>query len=233
MLDHSAQRSILARQLRLGGRSDFMTFRRRVSIAAATLGLVTVLGATQAKADSRGTFYALHMKPQEDVSSDDTGLGVGATVAIPFANQETFKLAAGFDFGNLESSFSGGTLPGTVASTTQDYVRLFGGIEIGRRLDARIRPHLGLNAALLLQNRTTKLLDGFGESYDTRTDSSTRLAYDISAGLDIGITSKTGLDAGVRFMNGFKVTLPDGLQTVQQDYLQFYVGVTHRFAWPN
>ena len=198
--------------------------------------VILALGVSQlATAESRGTFYVLQMDPQES-ERYDTGWGLGATVAIPLVStREIVKLTAGLDMGNLESKIGEGTELGGFA-TTQDYQRIFAGAEIGRKLDARIRPHLGANVVLLRQDLTTHFLDpSTGELFVGRSDSSTRLAYDLSAGLGIGITPKIGLDAGVRYMDGLETRVPDtdgSLMTTRLDYLQFYLGVTHRFAWP-
>jgi opacity protein-like surface antigen len=168
---------------------------------------------------------------------DDSGWGLGAKVAIPLVStRDTVKLTAGVDMGNLESRIGEGTELGTGFATTQDYQRIFGGAEIGRKLDARIRPHLGANVVLLRQDLSTHFLDtSTGEHFVGRRDSGTRLSYDLSAGLGIGITPKTGLDAGVRYVDGLETRVPDtdgSLMTTRPDYLQFYLGVTHRFAWP-
>jgi hypothetical protein len=199
---------------------------------------ILVLGVSQlATAESRGTFYVLQMDPQGSERLDDSGWGFGAKVAIPLVStRETVKLTAGFDMGNLEFKIGEGTELRAGLVTTQDYQRIFGGAEVGRKLDARIRPHLGANVVLLRQDLTTHFLDPLtGELFAGRSDSSTRLAYDLAAGLGIGITPTTGLDAGVRYLDGLETRVPDtdgSLMTTRTDYLQFYIGVTHRFAWP-
>ena len=204
-----------------------------------TLGVVLglALGASQLNAESRGTFYALRLDPQGEMELEDSGWGAGVAVAIPLtATEEKVKVGAGFDMGTLETSFSEGLMFSTVSATTQSYTRLYGGAEIGRKLDARIRPHIGANLVLLFQDMSTFSIDLLsGEEFDKRSDSKVRLTYDLSAGLGVNITKTTGLDAGVRYLNGFSMRVPtaDGsMMTVQQDYLQYYLGVTHRFDWP-
>ena len=195
------------------------------------------LGMSQpAIAESRGTFYVLQMDPRGGESLDEPGWGLGGTIAIPLVStRKTIKLIAGFDTGNLEARFSEVTEQGEFA-TTQDYQRIFGGAEIGRNPEARIHPHFGVDLVVLRQDETTHFFDPFsGETFAGSSNSSTRLAYDLSAGLGIAITSKTGLDAGARYMDGFKMSVPDAdgsPMTTRPEYLQFYVGVTHRFAWP-
>jgi len=190
-----------------------------------------------ARAESRATFYALQMDPRGSGSVDEAGWGFGSLVAIPLDwTQEIVKLTAGIDMGNLDFEVSEATQLGSNFVTTQDYQRLFGGAEIGRKLDARIRPHFGVNVVLLRQDLTAHFLDtSGGELIAGSSDSSTRLSYDLSAGLGIGITQETGLDVGVRFIDGIEAMVPrmDGsLMTTRPDYLQFYVGLTRRFAWP-
>jgi len=189
-----------------------------------------------ANAESRGTYYVFQMDPQGGEVLDDSGWGLGAKVAIPLVStRERIKLTAGFDMGTLESTIGNVTQP-TGVGTTQDYQRIFAGADVGRKLDARIRPHLGVHLVLLRQDEKTLFIDpSTGELYGGFSDSSTRLAYDLSAGLGLGITAKTGLDAGARYMNGFRLTVADtdgSVRRTRPDYIQFYFGVTHRFAWP-
>ena len=205
------------------------------------VGLVLVLP-SPVHAESRRTFYVLQMDVQEDdvgSASGDADWGLGAQVAIPMGTtQETLRLTAGLDAGNLESEMIpggvGGFSSGLVA--TQDYMRLFGGIEVGRRLDARIRPHLGVSVALIRQDLQTFSLDTVsGEPIINRSDSDTRLGYDLSAGVGFRITTKIGLDLGLRGMRGFEIRVPNaaGSSTrLDRDYLQWYLGVTHQFDWP-
>ncbi len=187
-------------------------------------------------AESRGTYSVVQMDPHGNENLDDPGWGFGARVAIPLISTgKTVKVGGGFESGNLESDIRGGAdLEGF--ATTQDFQRVFAGAEFGRSFDARIRPHVGVNLVLLRQDETNYFVDTFGgELFAGASDSSTRLTYDVSAGLGIGISRKTGLDIGVRYMDGFKVQVPDGagsFTTARPDYYQFHLGVTHRFAWP-
>ncbi len=187
-------------------------------------------------AESRGTYSVIHMDPHGSQEPDDPGWGFGARVAIPLISTgKTVKVGGGFESGNLDSDIGDGAdIEGF--ATTQDFQRVFVGAEFGRSFDAKLRPHLGVNLVLLRQDETNYFVDAFsGELFTGASDSSTRLTYDASAGLGIGITRKTGLDVGVRFMDGIKIKVPDSsgsVTTIRPDYLQFYLGVTHRFAWP-
>ncbi len=187
-------------------------------------------------AESRGTYSVVQMDPHEDENLDDPGWGFGARVVIPLISTgKTVKVGGGFESGNLESDIGDGAdLEGF--ATTQDFQRVFAGAEFGRSFDARIRPHVGVNLVLLRQDETNYFVDAFsGELFAGASDSSTRLTYDLSAGLGIGITRKTGLDFGVRFLDGIKINVPESdgsVTTIRPDYYQFHLGVTHRFAWP-
>ena len=198
---------------------------------------ILVLGVSQlATAESRGTFYVLQMDPQGSVRLDDSGWGFGAGVAIPLiSTREIIKVTAGFDMGNLEFETHDPSLV-TGFATTQDYQRIFGGAEIGRRFDARIRPHFGANVAALRQDVQTLFSDvSSGEQFVGRSDTSTRLGYDLTAGLDVGITRETGLEVGVRYLDGFELKVPEddgSFSTTRPEYLQYYFGLTRRFAWP-
>ena len=213
---------------------------------AAHLALLValVLGLPSAfHAESRGTFYVLQMDLQEDDVGSVTGdadWGLGAQVAIPVgATQEVLRLTAGLDAGNLDTKTRPGGVSGLSSgfATTQDYIRMFGGIEVGPRLAARIRPHIGVGVALIRQDFQTFSFDtGSSEPTIVRTDSDTRFGYDLSAGVGFRVTSKIGLDLGVRGMRGFEIKIPNatgGSTTVDPDYLQWYLGVTHRFDWPD
>jgi opacity protein-like surface antigen len=198
---------------------------------------ILALGVPQpATAESRGTFYALLVDPQGSERSNDSGWGFGAGVAMPLiSTREIIKLSAGFDMGNLEFETHDPSLV-TGFATAHDYQRVFGGAEIGRRLDARIRPHFGANVAALRQDVQTLFSDvSSGEQFVGRSDTSTRLGYDLTAGLDVGITRETGLEVGVRYLDGFELKVPEddgSFSKTRPEYLQYYFGLTRRFAWP-
>jgi hypothetical protein len=196
---------------------------------------ILALGVSRlATAESRGTFYALLVDPQGSERLDDSGWGFGGGVAIPLiSTREIIKVTAGFDMGNLEFETHEESLV-TGFATTQDYQRIFGGAEIGRRFDARIRPHFGANVAALRQDVQTLFSDVLsGEQFVGRSDTSTRLAYDLTAGLDVGITRETGLEVGVRYLDGFELKVPEddgSFSKTRPEYLQYYFGLTRRFA---
>ncbi len=187
-------------------------------------------------AESRGTYSVIQMDPHGDENLDDPGWGFGARVAIPLVSTgKTVKVGGGFETGNLEAEIgSGADLEGF--ATTHDFQRVFAGAEFGRRFDTKVRPHLGVNLVLLRQDEKKYFVDTFsGDLFAGSSDSSTRLTYDLSAGLGIGITRKTGLDIGVRYLDGIKLRVPDtngNIVTTRPDYFQFHFGVTVRFAWP-
>ena len=213
------------------------------SLQAAIVMAGACLGCLPAIAESRGTFYALLLDPSgsEARELNDPGWGFGAEVAIPLiSTHEIVALQAGFDMGNLDSGRSEATDLGggliTVFTTSQDYYRIFGGAEIGGKPEARIRPHVGLQLALVRQDVSTIFFDAAsGLSGIVGSESSTRLGYGLAGGLGIRLTAKTGIDGGVRYLKGLGIEIPteDGsTTTVRPDYLQFYVGVTRRYKWP-
>jgi hypothetical protein len=212
------------------------------SRAASVLLWLLAIGAP-VMAGSRGTFYALMLDPSgsEARALNDPGWGFGAEVAIPLiSTREIVALGAGFDMGNLDSGQSEATDLGgglvTVFTTSQDYYRIFGGAEVGGRPGARVRPHAGLQLALVRQEISTTFFDpGSGLSGVVGSESSTRLGYGLSGGVSVRINDKTGIDGGLRYLKGFGVDVPveDGsTRTIRPDYVQLYLGVTRRYKWP-
>jgi hypothetical protein len=208
-----------------------------IALAGACLVCLPVI------AESRGTFYALLLDPHGSEARDlnDPGWGFGAAVAIPLISTgEIVALEAGFDMGNLDSGRSEATDVGggliTVFTTSQDYYRIFGGAEVGGRSEARIRPHLGLQLALVRQEVSTIFFDtASGLTGIVGSESSTRLGYGLAGGVGLRINAKTSIDGGARFLKGFGIEVPTeagSTTTVRPDYLQFYVGVTRRYKWP-
>jgi len=219
-----------------------MHLRTRLPQVLFVLACVCMAG-VPAFAESRGTFYALMLDPNgsEARELNDPGWGFGAEVAIPLiSTREIVALEAGFDMGNLDSGTSEATDPGggllTVFTTSQDYYRIFGGAEVGGRSEARVRPHAGLQLALVRQEISTIFFDpGSGLSGVVGSESSTRLGYGLSGGVGIRITEKTSIDGGMRYLKGFGIEIPtqDGsTTTVRPDYLQLYLGITRRYKWP-
>jgi len=216
---------------------------RTSSLQAAVVLAGACMVCAPAFAESRGTFYALMLDPSGNEARElnDSGWGFGAEMAIPLiSTNEVVALEAGFDMGNLDSGTSEATDPGggvlTVFETSQDYYRVFGGAEVGGKPDARVRPHLGLQLALVRQEVSTIFFDTVsGLSGIVGSESSTRLGYGLAGGMGIRVTAKTSIDGGVRYLKGFGIEVPTEVgstTTVRPDYLQFYLGVTRRYKWP-
>ena len=74
-----------------------------------------------------------------------------------------------------------------------------------------------------------------GQPFITNSDTSTRLSYDVAAGLGVEIGDSTGLEAGARYLNEIRTAVPESdgsFTTTRPEYVQFYLGVTRRFDWP-
>ena len=74
-----------------------------------------------------------------------------------------------------------------------------------------------------------------GQPFIVDSDTSTRLSYDFSAGLGIDIGDWSGIEAGVRYLDQVKTTVPEpdgSFSTTRPEYIQLYLGFTRRFDWP-
>jgi len=124
----------------------------------------------------------------------------------------------------------------TGITTTQDFQRVFGGVEFGRQFEKRVRPFFGVHAVAVRQDVGTIILDTVsGQPFIVDSDVSTRLSYDFAAGVGFNVGDWWGLEAGVRYLDELKTTVPEAdgsFSTTRPEYLQIYLGFTRHFDWP-
>jgi hypothetical protein len=115
---------------------------------------------------------------------------------------------------------------------TQRYTRLFIGGELGGHGRGFLRPHIGMNLAVVNYGFSVEIdrYDDESEDFITRNfarDNHWVFGHDITLGLDLRISRKIFVDIGIRYLNTYSVPvqLDQGLTTVHPEYFQIYLAV--------
>ena len=192
-----------------------------------------------ARAGVHLSLHGIHMDPSgrdaKNFSRSSYGVGVHTAFSVP---QVGDLVAGGFgiELVNMlsETREFRDTQTGLrmEQQTTQDYIRVYLGPEIGPHGLGFFRPHLGFHVALVHYGISTDVVipDDIDRENEIRqnlsSDSHTAFGYDIDAGVDLNF-GKWFIEGGTRFAKSFNVPqqLGDGSVQVHPGYVQIYVGV--------
>lgn len=208
-------------------------------VAFVTL-LMLCMGLTEAAAGGKAGIYGIHMVPGgEDAKTySRPGWGLGVHVVAPVPQLSNMLAGvAGLEVINLlsdKTEFTDNTTGLSVEQqTSQDYVRFFIGSQIGGHGNGFIRPHAGLNVALVYYKIGTDVVipDDYNRELEIRQKLRTKdhavFGYDITLGVDLNFSNKIALDGGVKYLKSFSVPqqLGEGAVTIHPQYFQIYFGI--------
>jgi len=184
--------------------------------------------------------YGIHMVPRGDDAKNFSrpGYGLGIHLIAPLPQLLNFVAGmAGFEGINLlsETTIFRDQLTGlrVEQQTSQDYFRLFIGGQVGGHGKGFIRPHAGINLALIFYGINTDVVipDDINREKEIRQnlqeENHAVFGYDITLGIDLNFWNKWNLDGGVRYLKSFSLPqqLGEDSQKVHPEYFQIYFGV--------
>lgn len=191
-------------------------------------------------AGGKAGLYGIYMVPdgKDAENYSRPGFGLGVHIVIP-APQLANILAgtAGFEFINLLSKSIDLHDPYTrlrvEQNTDQNYMRLYIGGQVGGHGNGFLRPHAGMNLALIYYNISTDLVipDDYGDNEITQnleSEGHVVFGYDFTLGLDLNFSNKFMIDGGVRYLKTFSVPQQLGemdSEKIHPQYFQIYLGV--------
>jgi len=201
------------------------------------------IGFTNTFAGGKVGIYGIYMVPKgvdaENFSRPGFGFGLRAVIPVPqLAN--ILAGTIGFEVINLLNKtvrFRDRTIGLLVdQETSQDYYRLFIGAQVGGHGNGFLRPHAGINIALVYYNISTELVvgdDWTGEEIvqSVSDEGSVVAGYDITLGIDLNFSNKLAVDGGVRYLQSFSVPqqLGEGSEKIHPQYFQIYLGIGASF----
>ena len=120
----------------------------------------------------------------------------------------------------------------TEQQTDQYYFRLFLGAQAGGHGNGFIRPHAGVNLAMIVYGISTDVVipDDDEENeirQNLRSDNHLAFGYDVTLGVDLNFSNTIAIDGGVRYLKTFSLPqqLGEDSETVHPQYFQVYVGI--------
>lgn len=202
--------------------------------------LVILLVYSEAFADGKLGIYGIHMVPRGDDAKNFSRPGYGGGIYLVAPLPQTFNFFAatvGFEGINLLSETiefrDRLTQLRVEQQTNQNYFRLFLGGQAGGHGNGFIRPHAGINLALVIYGINTDVVipDDHNRENEIRQDLESEnhvvFGYDVTLGVDLNFWNKWNLDGGVRYLKSFSVPqqLGDGSEKIHPEYFQIYLGV--------
>jgi hypothetical protein len=198
------------------------------------------IGFSDAIAGGKVGLYGIYMVPdgKDAKNYSRPGFGFGLHIVIPAPKLANILAGtAGFEFINLLSRSIDLQEPRTgllvKQNTNQNYMRLYIGAQVGGHGNGFLRPHAGMNLALIYYNISTELVipDSYNNSeirQHLRSEGHVVFGYDITLGLDLNFSNKFMLDGGVRYLKTFSVPqqlYEVGSEKIHPQYFQIYLGV--------
>ena len=194
---------------------------------------------SDAVAGGKAGIYGIYMIPSgEDAKNfSRPGLGLGLHIVVPVSQLANILAGtAGFEYINLlekRVELRDGTTGLLVDQiTSQDYVRLFIGAQVGGHGNGFFRPHAGMNLALIVYSISTDRVVPSSQGGDEITQNLSNethvvAGYDITLGIDLNFSNKFALDGGVRYLKSFSVPqqLGQGSEKIHPQYFQVYLGI--------
>jgi hypothetical protein len=202
--------------------------------------LLSVAAKPTATAGGKAGIYGIRMVPYgidaEQYSSPGWGVGVHAVVPVPeVAN--IIAGTAGFEWINLldhtEAFIDDRTQLRMEQQTDQNYYRFYLGVQVGGHGNAFLRPHAGINIAILYYEIGTDIVipDDYDREQEIRQklrgEGNLAFGYDLSMGLDLNFSNTIALDGGVKYLKSFSVPqqLGEGSVRIHPQYAQIYLGI--------
>ncbi len=216
----------------------FFLKKSQLHFIAIFLVLVSI-SFSNAIAGGKAGVYGIYMIPSgEDAKNfSRPGLGLGLHIVVPVPQLANILAGtAGFEYINLlekRAELRDGTTGLLVNQiTSQDYVRLFIGAQVGGHGNGFFRPHAGMNLALIVYSISTDLVvpssQGGNEITQNLSNETHVVAgYDITVGIDLNFSNKIALDGGIRYLKTFSVPqqLGEGSEKIHPQYFQVYLGI--------
>jgi hypothetical protein len=192
-----------------------------------------------AAASGKVGVYAIRMVPygQDAETYSRASWGGGIHAVLPFRFSEIVALTGGLEFVNflnttvdLRDRTTGLKVNQT---TSQSYVRLFLGGQVGGHGNGFLRPHAGVNLALIFHDfsidNTVPDDTNPDKSISQNVEHISRVVfgYDITLGLDLNFSNTIALDGGVKYVKSFSVPQQLGSASLKiyPQYFQIYFGV--------
>ncbi len=201
------------------------------------------VGFTNTFAGGKVGIYGIYMIPKgvDAENYSRPGFGFGLRVVVP-VHQLGNMLAgtAGFEVTNLLDKTIGFRDRTTGLfidqNTNQNYYRLFIGAQVGGHGNGFLRPHAGLNIALVYYNISTDLIvedywTGEEIVQNVSNEGYVVAGYDITLGIDLNFSNTIAIDGGVRYLQSFSVPqqLGEGSEKIHPQYFQVYLGIGASF----
>jgi len=217
-----------------------MSIRRRMREVILFLVACRLLSVEHAPASGKVGIYAIRMIPYgidaEQYTRPSWGGGVHAVFPLPVVSQ-LFAITGGLEIVNFLEKEIDLREPVTglkvEQKTSQDFVRLFVGAQIGGHGNGFLRPHAGISLALIhnqfsIDNVVPNDNDPNNPiSQNVKEVSSTVFGYDLAFGLDLNFSNTIALDGGVKYVKSFSVPQQLGADAVKiyPQYFQVYFGI--------
>ncbi len=195
-----------------------------------------------ASAGGKVGLYGIYMAPygMDAKNYSRPGFGGGIHAVFPVTQlHELLAGVAGFEYINLLSESHddyqdvGGVAFPYTQETSQGYFRLYVGPEVGPHGNGFLRPHGGVNFALVVYNISTDVVvkDSYDPSTEVRknkySDTKVTTGFDLSMGLDLNFSNEFAADIGIRYLKSFSLPeqLGEGAITIYPQYFQVYLGL--------
>ena len=222
-------------------RTHYLCWMCQTTLVAIVL---SSMGFSEAVAGGKAGIYGVRMVPRGAGAKtySRAGWGAGLNVVVPVPQlSNMFAGVGGLEIVNLlsETTQFRDNITGlrVEQQTSQDYGRIFIGSQIGGHGNGFIRPHAGLNIAVVFYGINTDVVipDDFDREREIRqnlrTENHAVFGYDITLGIDLNFSNKIALDGGVKYLKSFSVPqqLGGGAVTIHPEYFQIYFGVGASF----
>ncbi len=207
------------------------------------LALCLLMGANSADAHKLG-LHGIYMEPNgtdaEEYSDGAVGFGVHFVGATP-KPFHMFGFVIGLDNVTLHSDDKTLIEPTTLLRVEhkirQRYTRFFVGAELGGHGRGFLRPHIGMNLAIVNYGFSIDAVVRDDHDYDNVIEQEVlgedewAFGQDITAGLDLLVHRRVYIDVGVRYLKSYSVPVPlqYGPVEVHPEYFQVYLGIGFNF----
>jgi opacity protein-like surface antigen len=202
--------------------------------------VILALGLANAYAGGKIGIYGIRMVPNgiDAEKYSRAGWGVGFHIVAPVPQLSNILAGVGgIEFVNLldnTTEFNDNITGLRIEQqTSQHYIRVILGAQVGGHGSGFIRPHAGVNLAFINYGISTDVVVPDDEDYENeiRQNLSSEdhwvVGYGITFGIDLNFSNTVAVDGGVRFLKSFAVPqqLGEGSVKVHPQYFQVYLGI--------
>jgi hypothetical protein len=203
-------------------------------VAAVFFGVVSLWAQTQGRVGMNLLYMIPYGSAATDYSNPGVGIGLMAVVPIEPVDQ-IFAVVGGAEIVSLhmQSKYFQDYAGEYEQRTTQNYSRFLIGFQIGGYNQEFIRPHGGLNLAIVHYNISTDIIDPDNNHETIAAHGKTIVGCDMTFGLNLNFHNVWDLDFGVRYVKSFGLVqqLGEGSVTVHPEYFQAYIGAGMSFDY--